>query len=158
MNLLDIVNSDAIVPELSSTGRDEVIGELVDKLIEASVIDAAQREEIIESVLERERKGSTGFGRGVAIPHVKLKGVTSMNAAIGISPTGVDFQALDKSPVYSVFLLISPADDPEQHLQAMEVIFKNLSKETFRRFLRQATSVKDVVTLLEDADADKIAG
>ncbi|GAB4521921.1 MAG: PTS sugar transporter subunit IIA [Phycisphaerales bacterium] len=157
MNLLDIVHTDAIVPELVSTGRDEVIAELVDTLIKASVLTAAQREDVIEAVLERERKGSTGFGRGVAIPHVKLKGVTTMNAAVGVSQGGIDFAALDKQPVFSVFLLISPADDPEQHLKAMEVIFKNLSNETFRKFLRQATSKDDVVTLLQDADADKIA-
>lgn len=158
MNLLDIVHQDAIVPELGSTGRDDVIAELVGTLIGVGVIDEGQRQDVIDAVLERERKGSTGFGRGVAIPHVKLKGVEQMRAAIGISRSGIDFAALDKQPVYSVFLLISPADDPEQHLKAMEVIFKNLSNETFRRFLRQASSVDDVMTLLEDADADKIAG
>lgn len=158
MNLLEIVNKDAIIPELSASGRDDVIEELVDALIGAKVIDQEQRSEIVDAVLERERKGSTGFGRGVAIPHVKLKGVTKMNAAVGISQSGIDFHALDKQPVYSVFLLISPADDPEQHLKAMEVIFKNLSNETFRKFLRQATSSQEIITLLEDADADKIAG
>ncbi len=157
MNLLEIVNTDAIIPELASSSRDEVIGELVNKFIEAKVITQDQREDIIEAVLERERKGSTGFGRGVAIPHVKLKGIAGMNAAVGISQGGIDFSALDKQPVYSVFLLISPADDPEQHLKAMEVIFKNLSNQTFRKFLRQSSSKQDVITLLEDADADKIA-
>ena len=69
-----------------------------------------------------------------------------------ISRNGVDFNALDKQPVYSVFLLVSPEDRPEEHLQAMELIFKNLSKETFRRMLRQAASADDVRQLLTDAD------
>jgi mannitol/fructose-specific phosphotransferase system IIA component (Ntr-type) len=70
----------------------------------------------------------------------------------------VDFSALDKQPVYSVFLLLSPEDRPEDHLQAMEAIFKNLSKDTFRRFLRQAQTEKDVRTLLEEADNHLLAG
>ena len=76
-----------------------------------------------------------------------------MVVAIGISPSGVEFNALDKQPVYSIFLLLSPEDKPEEHLDAMEAIFGNLSHETFRRFLRQAETVDDVLTLLQEADA-----
>ena len=76
-----------------------------------------------------------------------------MAIAIGISPGGVEFNALDQRSVYSIFLLLSPEDQPEDHLDAMEAIFGNLSQETFRRFLRQATTTSDVVTLLEEADA-----
>jgi mannitol/fructose-specific phosphotransferase system IIA component (Ntr-type) len=83
--------------------------------------------------------------------------VKTMAASIGLSDRGVDFNALDKQPVYSIFLLLSPEDRPEEHLHAMEVIFKNLSKDTFRRFLRQAASVDDVRTLLEEADNQLLA-
>ena len=158
MDLRDIVNGNAIVPALESSTRDEVIAELVDSLIAAGVAGEDRKDEIMTAILDRERKGSTGFGKGVAIPHVKLKGVDKMSAAIGVSSDGIDFNALDKQPVYSVFVLISPADDPEQHLKAMEVIFKNLSKESFRRFLRQAGTREDVQTLLEDADNDRLVG
>ena len=81
-----------------------------------------------------------------------------MSVAIGLSQTGVDFNALDRQPVFSVFLLLSPIDRPEEHLQAMEAIFKQLSKETFRRQLRQATSIEDVKTLLMEADSKQAAG
>jgi len=81
-----------------------------------------------------------------------------MTAAIGLSDKGVEFNALDKQPVYSVFLLLSPEDRPEEHLQAMEVIFKNLSKDTFRRFLRQAATIDEIRTLLEEADNQLLAG
>ena len=156
MKLRDIVAKEAIIPELSSNSRDEVIAQLVGALADAGKIEKDPADSVVASVLERERKGSTGFGKGVAIPHVKQPGVTSMAAAIGVSPDGVDFAALDKQPVYSVFLLISPADDPEQHLRAMEIIFKNLSQDNFRRFLRQSSSVDDVWTLLEDADTQQL--
>jgi len=78
-------------------------------------------------------------------------------AAIGVSRTGVDFNSLDKQPVYSIVLLVSPEEKPELHLDAIQAIFSHLSKDQFRRFLRQATTVKDVVTLLEEADAGQVA-
>jgi mannitol/fructose-specific phosphotransferase system IIA component (Ntr-type) len=148
----------AIVPRLKSAQRDEVIAELVESLVTSGSAPARLRDDLVKSVLERERRGSTGFGRGVAVPHVKHKTVKGMAAAIGLSDRGVEFNALDKQPVFSVFLLLSPEDRPEEHLQAMEVIFKNLSKDTFRRFLRQAASVDEVRTLLEEADNSLLAG
>lgn len=158
MRMMQLVADGAIIPKLVSTQRDEVIAELVDALISAGSAAAKLRDELVKSVLERERRGSTGFGRGVAVPHVKHRSVKSMAAAIGLSDRGVEFNALDKQPVFSVFLLLSPEDRPEEHLQAMEVIFKNLSKDTFRRFLRQATTVDEVRTLLEEADNQLLAG
>jgi PTS system nitrogen regulatory IIA component len=156
VKLTEIVAPGAVIASLKSSDRDAVIAELVDALVDAGSASAKIRQELVTKVLEREKRGSTGFGRGVAVPHVKHKGVSKMAAAIGLSARGVDFAALDKQPVYSVVLLLSPEDRPEDHLQAMEVIFKNLSKDTFRRFLRQATSVTDVVTLLEEADGQHL--
>jgi len=158
VKLTQIVAEGAVVPVLKATDRDGVILELVDALVSSGAAPASIREELATRVLERERRGSTGFGRGVAVPHVKSKGVSTMAAAIGLSTRGVDFNALDKQPVYSIVLLLSPDDKPEEHLQAMEVIFKNLSKDTFRRFLRQATSVQEVRTLLEEADGQHLPG
>lgn len=156
MKLTQIVEVDAIVPTLQSTTRDEVVAELIDALIAAGAVDASLRQELIDKTLERERRGSTGFGKGVAVPHVKHERIPGIRAAVGLSPTGVDFNALDKQPVYSIFLLLSPADKPEEHLRAMEIIFKNLSNELFRRFLRQATTVEEVRSLLEEADGDAL--
>lgn len=157
MKLCDIVQKKAIVTNLGESERDDVVRELVDALVASGAADASLRDELVERVLEREHRGSTGFGRGVAVPHVKHPSVTTISAAVGLSPDGVDFNALDKQPVYSIFLLLSPADSPEEHLQAMEVIFKSLSHETFRRFLRQATTVEEVVTLLEESDSQQLA-
>jgi mannitol/fructose-specific phosphotransferase system IIA component (Ntr-type) len=81
-----------------------------------------------------------------------------MSAAIGLSPRGIDFNSLDRQPVYSVVLLLSPEDRPEEHLQAMEVVFKNLGKDTFRRFLRQSTTVEQVCELLAQADSQQLPG
>lgn len=153
MKLLDIVNRDAIITGLTSSNRDDAIEEIVDALVEAGEVSPELRDEFLAEIIKRENRGSTGFGHGVAVPHVKHTAITKMVVAVATSETGVEFNALDKQPVYSIFLLLSPADKPEDHLDAMEVIFGNLSQETFRRFLRQARSTEDVVTLLEEADA-----
>lgn len=158
MRLSEIVIPGAIVASLSSNERNDVIHELIDALVGADAVESSLRDELIKHVLEREKRGSTGFGKGVAVPHVKHENAERVSLAIGLSQSGVDFNSLDKQPVYSVFLLVSPADSPEDHLQAMEVIFKNLSVDTFRRFLRQATSAEEVIELLNDADSQQIAG
>ncbi|MBS0190068.1 MAG: PTS sugar transporter subunit IIA [Phycisphaerales bacterium] len=156
LKFAQLIAPGAIVPQLRSTQRDETITELIDAVVQSGVVPAKIRDELKLKVLERERKGSTGFGRGVAVPHVKHKAITRMAAAIGLSQRGIDFNALDKQPVHSVVLLISPEDKPEEHLQAMEVIFKNLSKETFRKMLRQADTAEDVKQLLTDADNQQL--
>jgi mannitol/fructose-specific phosphotransferase system IIA component (Ntr-type) len=153
MKLLDIVNADAIITGLKSAQRDDAIEEIVDALVAAGEVSPELRDEFLAEIIKRENRGSTGFGHGVAVPHVKHTAITKMVVAVATSETGVEFNALDKQPVYSIFLLLSPADRPEDHLDAMEVIFGNLSQETFRRFLRQAREVSDVTTLLEEADA-----
>jgi len=109
----------------------------------------------VAALIKREQNGSTGFGKGVAVPHVKHAKVRQMVGAIGRSPEGVDFAALDHQPVYSIFLLLSPDNQPQQHLQAMNIIFSNLQRDIFRRFLRQSDSPDKVWELLEEADAGK---
>lgn len=153
MRFSDLVADAAIFTSLKSADRDAAIAELVDGLCAAGIAPAAHRDELVAKVLDRERKGSTGFGQGIAVPHVKHKSVSRVAAAIGLSPSGIDFTSLDRLPVFSIVLLLSPEDQPDPHLEAMKVVFDHLSKPTFRRFLRQATTVAEVRTLLDEADS-----
>jgi mannitol/fructose-specific phosphotransferase system IIA component (Ntr-type) len=152
MKLMDLVVNNAIIPELTSTKRDEVISEMVDSLVASGCVSEDQREEFSKAIIRRENKGSTGFGHGVAVPHVKHADIKTMHIAIANSVDGIDFKALDREPVYSVIMLLSPEDQPECHLDAMEAIFSSLSQDTFRRFLRQANNAEDVLTLLTETD------
>ena len=142
MKLSDFVCEDAIIPELKSAGRDEVIAELVLALEKAGAIKKGNRSEVVDSVISRENEASTGIGKGVAVPHTKHASVKDVIVAIGCSSDGIDFSSLDKQPVYSVILLLSPADNADKHLRAMENIFKNLQSDDFRSFLRQAQTVE----------------
>ena len=158
MKLHDFVVEEAILPQLKGSARDAAIQEIVDALVDAGAAPKAMRDELVKLVLDREKHGSTGFGKGVAVPHVKHEKIKKMAAAIGVSQDGVDFNALDKAPVYAIFLLLSPKNQPNEHLQAMENIFSNLQKDTFRRFLRQATTKEDVLDLMAEADAQQLQG
>lgn len=158
LKLLDIVADRAIVPQLRAQDRDGVVAELVDALVRAGAVRADQRDAIVQAVLAREKHSSTGFGKGVAVPHVKHASITRMTAAVGLSARGVDFNALDRQPVYTIFLLLSPVDSPEDHLLAMEVIFRNLSKDQFRRQLRQASDAAQVRAVLEESDQQQSIG
>ncbi len=157
MKLTSIVVRNAIVPRLKSHRRDDAIGELLDALAQAGAIEGTKREEFHKAVVKREKRGSTGIGHGVAVPHVKAAGMPSVIVAVGLSDRGVEFNALDRQPVHAIFLLVSPEERPEEHIAAMETIVGSLGKDQFRRFLRQAKGVEEVVALLEEADAERSA-
>jgi mannitol/fructose-specific phosphotransferase system IIA component (Ntr-type) len=156
MKLREIVVDKAIVPNLVATKLEDAIHELLNALVESGRVSPDMRETFAKSILAREKKGSTGLNHGVAIPHTKTTAVKSPLAAVGISRTGVDFNALDKQPVYSIFLMLSPEENPTLHVDAMKAIFTQLSKDQFRRFLRQATTVEAVTRLLDEADSGQV--
>jgi len=152
MKLREVIVSEAIVPELEAGDRDGVIRELVTSLSKAGALPEDAVDEVVASLIKREQNGSTGFGKGVAVPHVKHAKVKKMAGTIGRSSNGVDFAALDHQPVYSIVLLLSPENQPQQHLQAMNIVFSNLQKDMFRRFLRQSNTKDAIVELLDEAD------
>ena len=155
MKLREFIVTDAITPELKASDRDGAIRELVEALAGAGALPADAVDEVVAALIKREQNGSTGFGKGVAVPHTKHPKIQKMSATVGRSPNGIDFSALDHQPVYSVFLLLSPDNIPQQHLQAMNIVFSNLQRDMFRKFLRQSTTKEAIVDLLDEADAGK---
>jgi mannitol/fructose-specific phosphotransferase system IIA component (Ntr-type) len=154
MRFADFVCFEATVPELRAGDRDGVIAELVSSLDEAGKLGKNRCKEITAEIIRREDEASTGMGKGVAMPHVKHEVVCDVVAVVGQSSAGVGFFALDKQPVYSVILMVSPLDRPDRHLQAMEIVFKHLQQEKFRRFLRMCRSSEQIRELLIEADED----
>jgi mannitol/fructose-specific phosphotransferase system IIA component (Ntr-type) len=155
MKLKEFIVTDAITPELAASDRDGAIRELVTALSGAGALPESAVDEVVAALIKREQNGSTGFGKGVAVPHVKHAKVKKMAGTVGRSVNGIDFAALDHQPVYSIFLLLSPDNQPQQHLQAMNIVFSNLQKDTFRRFLRQSTTREAIADLLDEADQGK---
>lgn len=152
MKFADFVCFDAIVADLEADDRDGVIRELADALGRAGALGEAKPGKIAAAVIKREKEASTGMGKGVAVPHVKTSAVKEVVAAIGCCGAGIDFSSLDKQPVYTVILLLSPIGNADAHLQVMECIFRNLQNEDFRRFLRQAQTVEQITETILEAD------
>jgi PTS system fructose-specific IIA component/PTS system nitrogen regulatory IIA component len=157
MKFADFVKSDAIQSDLQSTEKESVIRELVASLVKSGQLSGSEEENIVQAVLKREELGSTGIGRGIAVPHTKHPSVTQPIGTVGVSHPGVDFMSLDGEPVNLFFMLISPLDKPSEHLQALENISKQLQDETFCRFLKQAKTSEDVKQVLEEADNNQFA-
>ncbi|MBN2022542.1 MAG: PTS sugar transporter subunit IIA [Pirellulales bacterium] len=152
MKFADFVCGKAIRANLEAQDKEGVIREMVQALLDAGKIDADEQESIVKAILKREELGSTGIGRGVAVPHTKHPSVEQLVGTVAVSKEGVNFSSLDGEKVQLLFLLISPPDRPGDHLRALENISRQLRDETFCRFLKRAHSAEDIVQLLDEAD------
>ena len=156
MKFQEFVCRDALVADLKATDKRSAIEEMVEALIAADKLSSRQRKSVVDALMAREEKASTGFGNGVAIPHVKHTAAKELIGLVARSAEGVAFDALDREPVYVFFMLVSPPDRPAEHLKAMENIFRSAQKEHWRRFLKQADSADAVWELLVEADEEAI--
>ncbi len=153
MKMLDLIQPGSIVPELQATDRNGAIRELVEALGAHELVRPDLVDGIVRSIVTRERtRGTTGFGKGVAVPHAKVDEQTQIVAAVGRSTHGIDFASLDGQLVHIVFLIVSPAGQPDEHLRAMDLIFRNVQQERFRKFLRQLDTREKIYDLLKEAD------
>jgi mannitol/fructose-specific phosphotransferase system IIA component (Ntr-type) len=152
MKLSDILVNDALVPDLQAATRNDAIRELVAALANAGAVPKRRVDEIVKAVLNREAKATTGIGKGVALPHERIKGIKKPVGTIGRSSEGIDFNALDSKPVYSIILMVSGVEDSDIHLEAMETVFKHLQQDMFRKFLRQSETKEAMIDLINEAD------
>ena len=153
MRMSDFVVRDAIIPGLTAVNKEGVIREMVESLRAAGQFRGADLEDIIRAILKRELLGSTGIGRGVAIPHTKHNSVERLIGTVAVSSKGVAFDSLDGEPVHVFVLLISPQDRPGDHLRALENVSRRLRDDGFVRSLRQAKTKEEIWELLCRAEA-----
>ena len=152
MRMSDFVVRDAIIPELTAATKEGVIREMAEGLRAAGQFKGSDPEDIIRAILKRELLGSTGIGRGVAIPHTKHAGVERLVGSVALSRGGVGFDSLDGEPVHVFVLLISPQDRPGDHLRALENVSRCLRDDAFVRALRAAKTRDEIWKLLEEVD------
>jgi PTS system fructose-specific IIA component/PTS system nitrogen regulatory IIA component len=152
MKFNDFVSVEAIRADLAAEDKESVIRELVTALVDSAQIKEDEQDSIVKAIMKREELGSTGIGRGVAVPHTKHPSVDRLVGTVGVSSEGVDFNSLDGEKVQLFFLLISPPDRPGDHLRALENISRQLRDDTFCRFLKLSKTAQDIQNLLEEAD------
>ena len=150
MRMSDCVVREAIVPELAATSKEAVIREMVESLRSAGYFKGGEIEDIVKAILKRELLGSTGIGRGVAIPHTKHNSVDRLICTVALSRPGVAFDSLDGEPVHVFVLLLSPQDRPGDHLRFLELVSRILRDDGFVKSLRQATTRDAIWGLLND--------
>lgn len=156
MNLLEIVAAQAVRPHLVSFDKPDVIRELVDALAAAGKIALDEAPAVAQAVLQREQKGSTAIGRGVAIPHALHPAAEQSVCAVFVSHDGVDFDSLDGDNTHLFFLLISPPEQAEAHVQSLQLIAGHLRDEVFCRFLTQAQTAEAIMQVLAEADLGEL--
>jgi nitrogen PTS system EIIA component len=153
MRMSDFVVRESISAMLAAASKEGAIRELVENLRTSGYFAGSEPEEIIKAIHKRELLGSTGIGRGVAIPHTKHPSVDRLIGTVGISRGGVPFESLDGEPVHVFVMLISPQERPGDHLRALENVSRCLRDDTFVRSLRQATTPQQIWDLLGRHDS-----
>ncbi|MCX5703384.1 MAG: PTS sugar transporter subunit IIA [Candidatus Omnitrophica bacterium] len=156
MQITDFLSKKAIVIDIKSTKKEDIMKELVDALINAGEIEKRDRNKLINALMERESLGSTAIGQGIAIPHAKSDCVNKLVAAFGLSKKGVDFDSLDGELAYIFFLLIAPQDSAGPHLKALARISRLLKDKYFRDTLRACQDDKSVIKVITQEDEKKI--
>jgi len=120
--VFDFVHPRAIVNDLKTTSQEDALVRLLDLMIDTGGLPVDRYQEALDAVLKRSRLGTTGVGRGLAIPHARLEGLPTLVGAVGRAPQGIDFGSIDEEPVHTIFLLLSNANDKEQHIHALSEI------------------------------------
>lgn len=156
MKITDFLSTKAVLADIKSTKKEDVIKELVDALIASFDIDKSYQNKLIEALMLRESLGSTAIGQGVAIPHAKCDCVNKLVAAFGLSKKGVDFDSLDGEPAYIFFLLVAPQDSAGPHLKALARISRLLKDKYFRDSLRACEDSKSIIDIISREDEKKV--
>lgn len=123
MDLSDLIEPSAILPTLKANSKKQVLQLLSEN---AAALTGIPEREVFETILQRERLGSTGVGNGIAIPHGKLPGVKNITGIFARLEAPVDFEALDDQPVDLLFMLLAPESAGADHLKALARIARVL--------------------------------
>ena len=151
MRIAEFLREDLVFPDLAATDKAGVLGEMCAGL--ARVYPSLSAQKLTETLLEREKLGSTGIGEGVAIPHGKLAGMPGLIAAFARSRRGVDFAAIDGKPTFLFFVLFAPENSAGVHLKALARISRLFKQPQFRQGILAADGAPGIFRLISEEDA-----
>lgn len=149
--MLGFLAEDAIVLDMESTTKDGAIRELIQRVVKSGAVAASDEEELLKRVLEREARGSTGLGEGIAIPHVKdCPTVRGLTGAFGRSEAGIPFDAIDGNPVHLIFLILGGTGTADEHVGILRKLAALRQNEHFIRFLNDAKDADAAADIIRD--------
>lgn len=152
MKIVDILDEDFVIPDLSATNKREVLKELI--AVFSKKYNKLDKESLLAVLLEREKLGSTGIGEGVAIPHGKIGNLECVLLSFGRSKNGIGFDSIDGKPVHLFFLLMAPENSAGLHLKALAKISRMLRNPSLRKDLMGAESREEILQILTQADKE----
>lgn len=133
--LLDHLDRRHVFTDIAAATRDDVIREMLDRIVATGAYSESDAVTVLRAVLKRERVGTTGVGRGVAIPHCKTSVVKGPLVAFGRTAAAVDFGATDGEGVRSVFLVVSRPEDADTHVAILRSISRGVRSDYYARVL-----------------------
>jgi PTS system nitrogen regulatory IIA component len=145
MPLTDLVAPNAVVPALKANGKKQAIQELAAK---AAKLTGQNERLIFETLMQREKLGSTGVGNGIAIPHGKLPKLEKLFGLFARLDRGIDFEALDGQPVDLIFLLLAPETAGADHLKALARVARLLRDPDIVSKLRESRDTEALYAVL----------
>ena len=151
MKITDILKKEYIIADLISRDKKSVLEELSSFLEYKGAIP--NKENLLVSLIEREKLGSTGIGENVAIPHAKINEIDRIITVFGRSQKGIEFESLDKKPVHFIYLVIAPTNSTGQHLKALARISRLLKSPSLREAVLYATEMNQIYSILADEDS-----
>lgn len=154
MDIVDLLTPDRVIPHLRATCKKQALQELAKK---AAGVTGVEERTIFDTLLERERLGTTGVGEGIAIPHGRLPDIDRVHGVFARLDEPIDFESIDDQPVDLVFLLLAPEDAGADHLKALARVSRLLRDPATCKKLRGTESGDALYALLTDSTASKAA-
>lgn len=151
MKITEILKPEFIISDLKSENKEEVLEELSSFLEQKGAIK--NKEGLKNSLMAREKLGSTGIGENVAIPHAKCEDISHIITLFGRSKKGIEYESLDQKPVYFICLLLAPTNSTGHHLKALARIARLMKSKILREEILAALDEKKIYSLLLDEDS-----
>ncbi len=145
MNIADLLAPDAVVPALKAQSKKQLLQELSAR---AHGVTRISERRIFETLVERERLGTTGVGSGIAIPHGRMAEAKTISGVFARLENGIDYEAVDSQPVDLVFMLIAPENAGADHLKALAKVSRLLRDKATVEKLRTATTAEAIYAIL----------
>jgi PTS system nitrogen regulatory IIA component len=151
MSIKTLLASDRIFTDADVSSKKRLLEFIAQK---SADFLAQPQKSIFNSLLERERLGSTGLGKGFAVPHARLKDISEAHACFVKLSTGINYDAIDHEPVDLIFALFIPEASTEEHLQILASLAKIFSQSSVSDRIRECQSVQAIIDIIEQAELE----